>query len=293
MEIKVPLLLMPQRAVMTLAHRLHGVAAFLRPRMKFVEKPLMLLDVDTSATDYISMSLFNSLVYFVFAGLLVFIFAYKLGIKDSVVWALVGGVVTACVVFLFCSIYPKWLSNKKVKEIDRDLLFAARHLKIQTTTGVPLFDSLVSASHGYGMVSKEFEKIVVKVQGGVSLADALEESSMKNPSYYYNRILWQLSSAVKTGGDVGSVLSQIVDFLAEEQRIEMHSYGAELNTLAIMYLMGCIVAPTIALIFMLVITSFVDVPITDTVFIMLLGVMIFVQYMFIGMIESRRPVISV
>jgi len=84
-----------------------------------------------------------------------------------------------------------------------------------------------------------------------------------------------------------------VEFLADEQRIAVRNYGAQLNSIAIMYLMVCIIVPTISLIFIMVISSFVDVPITDSIFYMILGSLIFVQYMFIGLIESRRPAISI
>jgi len=128
---------------------------------------------------------------------------------------------------------------------------------------------------------------------GTSLADALEDSAVRNPSYYYNRILWQMSNAVKAGTDIGPVLSEIVEFLADEQRIEMRNYGAQLNTLAIMYLMACIIVPTISLIFLMVISSFVDVPITDILLLFILAGLVFVQYIFIGVIESRRPNVSI
>ena len=89
------------------------------------------------------------------------------------------------------------------------------------------------------------------------------------------------------------MLSEIVEFLADEQRIEMRNYGAQLNTLAIMYLMACIIVPTISLIFLMVISSFVDVPITNTVLLFILAGLVFVQYIFIGVIESRRPNVSI
>jgi len=293
MEMRVPLLLFPPKRAKAIAHYFYGIASRMLKSMKFLETELYKLESDLPAREYLGLSLFNALLYFLGSEVITYFIAFKAGVQNPIVWALAGGLLAAMMVLMLALAYPRWLNNKRVAEMDRDLLFAARHLRIQTTAGVPLFDSLVSASHGYGLVSREMEKIVTKVQAGTNLADALEESAAKNPSYYYNRILWQMSNAVKAGTDIGPVLSDIVDFLAEEQRIEMRNYGAQLNSLAIMYLMGCIIAPTIALIFMMVISSFVDLPITDTVFVFILGVLIFIQYMFIGLIESRRPVISI
>ena len=84
-----------------------------------------------------------------------------------------------------------------------------------------------------------------------------------------------------------------MDFLAEEQRIQMRNYGAQLNSLAIMYMMACIIVPTISLIFLMVISSFVDFPITDVILYSILAAMVFVQYMFVGLIESRRPAVAI
>jgi pilus assembly protein TadC len=292
-NIRVPLMLLPQRQAKVPAHYFYGIASHVLRGTKFVEKELFKLDSDLSAREYISLSMLNALVYFIIIEVLVYVVLYKIELENPMLWALLCACVVSLVVFGFCLVYPKWLGNKKVAQMDRDLLFAARHLRIQTTAGVPLFESLVSATHGYGAVSLEFDKIVTSVQGGINLADALEDSATRNPSYYYSRILWQMSNAVKAGTDIGPVLSDIVEFLSEEQRIEMRNYGAQLNSLAIMYLMACIIVPTISLIFMMVISSFVEVPITDTVFVFILGALIFVQYMFIGIIESRRPSVAI
>ena len=57
--------------------------------------------------------------------------------------------------------------------------------------------------------------------------------------------------------------------------------------------MVCIIVPTVSLIFLMVISSFVSFPITDMMLFYIIAAMIFIQYMFIGLIESRRPVVSI
>ncbi len=284
---------MPKKQALGLAHYFYGLASGMLKGNKYIEKELYKLESDLTPTQYMSLSMLNAFFYFILVEILSYLVIYKAGIENPIVWALVCALIVSILIFMFCLAYPRWLANKKVAQMDKDLLFAARHLRIQTTAGVPLFESLVSASHGYGVVSDEFKKITTSVQAGTNLADALEDSAVKNPSYYYSRILWQMSNAVKAGTDIGPVLSDIVEFLAEEQRIEVRNYGAQLNSLAIMYLMVCIIVPTISLIFLMVISSFVDIPITDVVFIFILSGLVFVQYMFIGIIESRRPAVSI
>lgn len=293
MEMKMPLLILPLKPARVLAHNFYGISSGMEKGMKYISSSLYKLDADMNATEYVGLAILNALVYFLFSEILVYLVLFKLGIGNPLILALVASLTVSMCVFMFCLVYPRWLCNKKISQMDKDLLFAARHLRVQTTAGVPLFESLVSASHGYGIVSTEFDKVVTHIEAGASMADALEESATKNPSYYYSRILWQMSNAVKAGTDIGPVLSDIVEFLSEEQRIAVRNYGAQLNSIAIMYLMVCIIVPTISLIFIMVISSFVEIPITDTVLYGILGSLVFVQYMFIGLIESRRPSVSI
>ena len=289
----IPLLLVPRKAAKRLSHHFLGIASRIKPSFKFLDEDLYKIDSEMQSTEYLAHLVFNGLFYFAMALFLSYAVLYRLQNPQAIPYSLLAGLAVGATVFFFGTLYPRWLGRKRIADVDRNLLFAARHLRIQTTANVPLFESFVSASHGYGAVSDEFAQIVKNVQAGANLAYAIEDSAAKTPSYYYSRILWQVSNAVKAGTDVGPVLSEIVDFLAEEQRIEMRSYGAQLNTLAIMYLMTCIIAPTISLIFLMVISSFVELPITDTVFWLILGGLVFIQYMFVGLIQSRRPVVAI
>ncbi len=290
---KVPFLLMPPRAARALSRPFISIGAALAKKLTFVGKDLYKINSDMEAKEYITLCVFNGAFYLVFIAAIAFAVLHRMELAHDWLFAIATGIVAGSVIFGVSLVYPRWLANKRIAEIDKELLFAARHLRVQVSAGVPLFESLVSASHGYGGVSEEFEKITTSVQAGTNLADALEDSAMRTPSYYYSRILWQMSNGVKAGTEIGPVLSDIVEFLADEQRIEIRNYGAQLNTLAILYLMVCIIVPTISLIFLMVISSFVAVPITDTVLMFILAGMIFIQYMFIGLIESRRPAVSI
>lgn len=292
MKVNVPLLLMPQQTALSLSQPFYRTSVNFVKKNKSIQKDFYKLETDLSAEAYMSMAMLNTVLYALVAGILIFIVLGKTDI-DPAGGAVVAALFVAMAVFVTSLAYPKWLINKKVKEIDRNLLFAARHLRVQTTAGVSLFNALVSASSGYGAVSQEFEKIVARIHGGVNMVDALDESAARNPSHYYNKIIWQLSNAIRSGTDVGPVLVEIVDLFMEDQRIQMKEYSAQLNTLAILYLLLCIIVPTLSLVFMLVISSFVDIPITNEVLVFVLCGVIFMQYMFIGLIGSRRPSVSV
>ena len=292
MKVNVPLLLLPQQVALSLAQPFYRASVNFVKKNKSVAKDFYKLETDLPAEAYMSMAMLNTVFYALVSGVLIYMVLGKTDL-DQAGGALMAAFVAAILVFIVSLAYPKWLIDKKVREINKDLLFAARHLRVQTSAGVSLFNALVSASTGYGAVSQEFEKIVARIHGGVNIVDALDESAAKNPSHYYNKIMWQISNAIRSGTDIGPVLVDIVDLFMEDQRIEMKEYGAQLNTLAILYLLLCIIVPTISLVFMLVMSSFIDIPITDEVLVFVLCGMIFTQYMFIGLIGSRRPTVSI
>ena len=103
--------------------------------------------------------------------------------------------------------------------------------------------------------------------------------------------IWQIVNALKSGSDIGQTLKQIVNDLAVEQRVAIKKYGSELNPLALFYMMLVVIFPTLGIVFILILFSFVSVAID--IHVILMGVLAFLlifQIMFIGMIKSKRPV---
>jgi flagellar protein FlaJ len=173
--------------------------------------------------------------------------------------------------------------------MEENLLFAIRHIMVQTTAGVSFFDALSSASNGYGAVSAEFRKIMNEVNGGKDLTDALDESAALSPSKYYKRIMWHVSNSTRSGYDPGNVLKELVAYLSYEQQIKMKKFGSEMNVISLFYLTTCIIMPTMGLILALIMSSFSIVALSTT----LLGIFVFIiaifNMLFLGMIQSRRP----
>jgi len=209
--------------------------------------------------------------------------------------------------FFYMMMVPKWMASKRMGRINQDLLFATRHLMIQTSAGVPLFDAIVSVSEDfddstlaydrvskeYGEVGKEFARIVLAVRSGKELTAALEESAAQSPSENYRKVVWQLANANKTGARVGNVLRETVEFLAADQIISIRSYGAQLSTLALFYMLGCIIAPTMGIVVLAIGANILpNLPVNEATFGLILALLILVQAFFVGMIKSRRPMVS-
>ena len=137
----------------------------------------------------------------------------------------------------------------------------------------------------------EIQKAVNEINTGKSEINALEKLARMNPSLYFRRVMWQIVNALKSGADIGATLDQIVISLASDQIIAIKKYGAQLNPLALMYMIFAVIFPTLGITFILVISSFLGLGISiDLVLVGILMFLFFFQFMMIGLIKTRRPV---
>jgi pilus assembly protein TadC len=256
-----------------------------------------------TATQYLGGAIISSIIFFLLVTSMLFIMI-KIGSPiilentlNVIVIALVG-VFFSFVVFLNSILYPNWKAQRLSAEYERDLIFAVRHLMIQTSAGIPLFDAIVSVGEergglGYGAISREFRRLAKEVKGGKDLTQVLNESASRSPSRYYSRVMWQLANASRTGVPINQILKGLVDYLSDEQRIALRNYGSELNPLALMYMLTTIIGPTLGVVFLMIISTFTAVPVNQTVFAVILTVIVAVQVMFLGLIKSRRPNVAI
>jgi len=267
-----------------------------------LERELMRIELEVDAEVFLANALASSLVTFVsVAAILLFFSAVTrpVGIATPADPLYVFGIslLVSSAMFVYIMLWPGWKSQQRSADIEKNLLFAIRHLTVQTNAGVPLFRAIVSVAEekgglGYGSVSDEFRKVVKNAEGGRDLAQVLEESARRNPSHYYERIMWQLANATRAGAPINVTLTELLNYLAEEQRITVRTYGAQLSPLALMYMLTTIVGPTLILILMMTISTFVALPLNVTTFSVMLIVLVLVQIFFIGLIKSRSPKVA-
>lgn len=244
--------------------------------------------------EWLGLAFFVALVYGAIFFLL--IFGVMLSLSMLPVRALgvgfgVGAGLGASMYFYF-AFYPSLHAKKKVKDLEQNLPYGLNHLLIQVRAGVTLFNAMVSIStSGYGALSEEFKKAVAEVGTGKSEIDALEQMAIDNPSLHFRRIIWQMVNALKSGADIGNVLKEIVMNIASEQKTAIKKYGSELNPLSLFYMMLVVIFPTMGIVFLLVLFSFVGAAIDiEIMLISILALMFFVQIMFVGLIKNKRPI---
>ena len=181
---------------------------------------------------------------------------------------------------------------RKAREIDKDLLFAGRHLLIELRAGVPLFDALTNITSGYGEVSKAFASVIEKVNLGVPMDVALHDISQKTPSPAFRRLALQIVNSIRSGSDVADALEGILDQIAKEQLIDVRAYGQKLSPLVMFYMIFGIILPSLGVALAIILLSFMGSDIEGLGFQILAGMavlILFIQYIFLTLIESTRP----
>jgi flagellar protein FlaJ len=187
-------------------------------------------------------------------------------------------------------LYPKLIIGKRVADIEKNLLFSLRHLLIEIRSGISLYESMVSISNSnYGALSAEFRKVTKRMSVGVSDIKALEEVMLKNPSINFRRALWQVSNSIEAGYNLADTLEELVREFGAEQRTAIKMYGSQLNSLALVYMIFAIIMPSIGVCFMIILSFFSGFPISSGLLLLFMLVIIVFQFMFIGIVKSKRP----
>lgn len=283
------------KTVLEQSKKLYGVAQSLSLFFPDLKIWLDQSDLRMEPIPYLAYNLFGSLMMSVmslFGGLFILILGGWLSIVNFLVLFLLAiffGLFQIGVAFL----QPKVIASKRVRLIEKDLLFALRHLLIKLRSGVTLFDSMNGLTKGYDVVSEEFRRIVSEISSGKKEIEALEEAAYRNPSPFFRRAVWQISSSMRAGADIADTLSNIVSNLSQEQRIMIRKYGAELNPFALIYMMTTVIMPTLGIALLTVLSSFSGFQLNEYIFIAIYVFLFIFQYMFMGIVKTRRPIIEI
>ncbi len=287
----IPFCPLPTRRAKTAAKRLFGAADRLSRLFPKLDTELKQSGMELSKREYIGIVLFSSI--FVFFVTFLSITTASIFVVPPVKALLIGllaSFVLSMMTFIYLKMYPKMLVKKNVVQIEKNLLHTLRHIYVQVKSGVTIYDAIVSASNGnYGKTSEELRKAVKYINTGMSMEAAFEKISDENPSVRFRRSLWHLSNGLKAGSDIGTVLKSIIDNTVQEQKVEIKRYGSQLNPLTLVYMMLAVIIPSLGITFLIILSSFSGMPVTEKMFLAILGGLALFQFMFIGIIKSRRP----
>lgn len=200
-------------------------------------------------------------------------------------------------VFIFASLFilqtPKVHIRKREREINKEVLFSGRYLLVKLESGIPLFNALIDASRSYGVAGKYFKEIVDDINTGTPIEEALENARTYNASKNFRLILWQIITSLKTGAEVTDSLKATLSQITQEQIIEIREYGKKLNSLVMFYMLIACVIPSLGLTMLVIISSFMELDITKVHLFSVLFFLAVIQFLFISLIKSSRPMVNI
>ena len=237
---------------------------------------------------YASIVALTTFFYFCVITPVVFLVSLIAG-RPEIVLPLAVGSIFSTFVFFYLLRFPKLVAVRRMRKLETDLLNSLEHIMIEIKSGVPLFNALISATDGYGEISEEFKTIIMEINAGLSMIKAFEKASLRNPSLYFRRSVWQLTNSMKTGSDVAVALESIVKTLTEDQMIGIKRYGQELGPYTLMYMLIAVIMPTLGITFMIILTSFSGLQIPLLVFPLVIIVLAIFQFFYMGIIKTKRP----
>ncbi len=279
----------PFKLLEKLSNPLVGLGSKLRKNFPYLELDLEQAGLGIEAKRYIAITVFLSLFYFAFCAVFFTIILSRFA-KDFVLLGLTLSLVFSFMIFMQISLYPKILVKRKIRDLDRNLIFALRTMLVQIKSGVSLFDSMKVVSKGnYGTVSSEFERAIEEIGTGTMQEEALEKLAANNPSTYFRKALWQIVNGMKAGADVSTVLTESVNSIVREQKVAIASFGAKLRLLSLGYMLVGVIVPALGLTFLIVLGTFPQIKITELFFWILLGATAIMELMYLGIIKSNRP----
>jgi flagellar protein FlaJ len=280
---------------------LTSLAEVIGTRFPDLRKKLRLAGMDGTPTEFLEKVVYSTLL--ISGGLILLVYAYLYFLdvfgqalaKDMsmfiamIVAPLLG---IPLIIFPYLMLYPDAMKIRRQKELDYEIVFAGRHIVIALKSGMPLFDTFVGTSRGYGAVSKEFAKIVDKIVLGVPMTQSIREVVQYNPSKYFTRMLMQIANALSSGADVGDSLESVLDQISKEQLIALKEYSQKLTPIVMFYMVFGIIVPSLGIVLATVVFSAISggsIGFSSGILVITLFVIGLVQFLFLGFIESSRP----
>lgn len=188
---------------------------------------------------------------------------------------------------------PDVYAKRRERDINCNIVFATRYLIIKMDSGQPLLNSMISASHSYGIGGKFFQEIVDDVQLGKPIEQAIGEASNYSPSHLFQMVLRQILNALRTGTDITESLKKILEEITRQQQIEIKEYSKKLNSLVLFYLIIACVLPSLGISMFLIVGSMINLVLDLKIYVVIITLLIVVNLMFLGMIKSIKPTVQI
>jgi archaeal flagellar protein FlaJ len=230
--------------------------------------------------------------FYVTFGLIAFLFLVlaKLELLTGILFLAIP--ILYILAFVYLMKLPDMTISSQAKQVNKEIVFACRFLIIELESGVPVYNSLVNVSKNFQDVGKYFKEITDKIDLGTSMEDAINEAVEFFPSNGLRKILWQIVNSIRTGANVAQSLHTVVEQITKDQMNEVNKYGKKLNPIAMFYMIIAVIMPSLGMTMLIIISSFINLELSLTILLFFVGMLGFIQFMFIAMVKFSRPAIE-
>lgn len=249
-------------------------------------------DVGITREQYIAIIIQMFFLNLLFLSLISILILFFLNFPKFYIYGLFVGILFSGFLYFTQINYPRTYSRKREREIEKFLIPALQDMLVQLNSGIPLYSIMVNLSiSNYGELSTEFEKAVRQINAGIPEIEVIDSLGKRNSSEFFKRVLWQISNGLRSGSDMSIVIRDSIDALTDEQMIQIQNYGNKLNPFIVFYMLISVIIPALAVTFLTIISSIVNLSqnIIIAIFLILFVFVVFVQVMFMGLIKSSRP----
>jgi pilus assembly protein TadC len=211
-----------------------------------IQESLYKANILMPASKYIAISVgVGVIVGAVFALLSAVLLSTMIGVTGGVL-----GIVLFAPAFFFTLMFAKIYPNSKIKgrsdSFGREMPFALRHMATQLSSGSGLLETMRSVSvSDYGVLSEEFKKAILEIERGATIEEAFERMNIRIDSPGLKKASRQISSTLRTGGNLANTLKIIAEEVATEMRMKLKDFIQVLNTFSLMYMFITVVAPVL------------------------------------------------
>ncbi len=288
---QIPFSLLPTPVLINFSRKFVNAGVFVSTLFPFLRDSLAQAESEFNSRQYGAIAFTAALTNAVVLGALAVFVAIVSRNPTLVVPALMLATVVAFASFVTIIYFPQVIAKRRMRALETQLIPALRQMLIEIKSGVPLFNAMASISMDYGEVSKEFKKMVQRINSGTPELDAIADATTENPSHQFRRVLWQLSNALKVGSDVSKVMELQIEELTKERIDQIRKYGQELSPWTMIYMMTAVILPSLGVTMLIVVVAFVDVTIPKLLLPAIAGGLMLFQLFFMNFVSSRRPAV--
>ncbi len=261
--------------------------ASLFPRLK---NELRVAHLPYTPIEYVNKHVKITALYaFLFTVLLSFVLQKA---KLSLLFLIPIFIVLFILIFEYSILTVKAKIRKREREVNKEVLFIGRYLLVKLYSGRPLLNALIETAESRGIASKYIKEIVDDINTGNTIENALNNAMIYSPSDKLRRILFHINNALQLGINVTKPLESVLEEITKEEEIEIKRYGKKLNTLVIFYMLAAVILPSLGVAMFIVISSFLNFPIGLNGLLLFIFFIVVLQFIFITLFKSIRPMVN-